>query len=88
VVQTKSNEIDPDSNGSLWMTENFANVLKGDNVFKTLQITPRYLEEIPALQAKVEEILRQRYPQFSVYADSNADGLLAEKKAQETSSLA
>jgi putative ABC transport system permease protein len=88
VVQTKSDELDPDSNGNLLITENLASVLQGDNVFKILQITPRYLEEIPALQAQVEEILRQRYPQFMVYADSNADGLLAEKKAQETSSLA
>jgi putative ABC transport system permease protein len=88
VVQTKSEELDPDSNGNLLITENFANVLQGDNVFKMLQITPRYLEEIPALQAQVEEILRQRYPQLMVYADSNADGLLEEKKAQETSSLA
>jgi len=88
VVQTKSNELDPDSNGNLLITENSASVLQGDNVFKMLQITPRYLEEIPALQAQVEKILRQRYPQFMVYADSNADGLLAEKKAQQTSSLA
>jgi putative ABC transport system permease protein len=88
VVQTKSEELEPDSNGNLLMTENFANVLQGDNVFKMLQITPRYLEEIPVLQAQVEEILRQRYPQLMVYADSNADGLLEEKKARETSSLA
>jgi putative ABC transport system permease protein len=88
VVQTKSNELEPDSNGNLLITENFASVLQGDNVFKILQITPRYLEEIPDLQKQVEEILRQRHPQLMVYADSNADGLLAEKKAQETSSLA
>jgi putative ABC transport system permease protein len=88
VVQTKSNELDPDSNGNLLITENFANVLQGDNIDKMLQITPRYLEEIPALQAQVEKILRQRYPQLMVYADSNADGLLEEKKAQQTSSLA
>jgi putative ABC transport system permease protein len=88
VVQTKPNELDPDSNGNLLITENFANVLQGDNVFKMLQITPRYLEEIPDLQVQVEKILRQRHPQLMVYADSNADGLLEEKKAQETSSLA
>jgi putative ABC transport system permease protein len=88
VVQTKSNELEPDSNGNLLITENFASVLQGDDIDKMLQITPRYLEEIPDLQKQVEEILRQRYPQLMVYADSNADGLLAEKKAQETSSLA
>ncbi|MEO0012693.1 MAG: hypothetical protein RLZZ535_1082 [Cyanobacteriota bacterium] len=88
VVQTKSNELDPDSNGNLLITENSASVLQGDNVFKMLQITPRYLEEIPALQAQVEKILRQRHPQLMVEAESNADGLLEEKKAQQTSSLA
>jgi putative ABC transport system permease protein len=88
VIQTKSDELDPDSNGNFFITENFASVLQGDDVFKTLQITPRYIEEIPALQAQVEEILRQRYPQFTVYAVSNADELLADKKAQRTSSIA
>jgi putative ABC transport system permease protein len=88
VIQTKSDELEPDSNGNFIITENFASVLQGDYIFEMLQITPRYLEEIPALQAQVEEILRQRYPQFTILADSNAAELLAEKKAQQTSSLA
>jgi putative ABC transport system permease protein len=88
VVQTKAEELDPGSNGNLMITENFANVLQGENVFKWLQITPRDLEQIPALQAQAEKILRQRYPQLIVLAESNADGLLKEKKAQRTSSLA
>lgn len=88
VVETKSNELEPDSNGNLLMTANFGSVLQGDNVFEMIQITPHKLEEIPDLQAKVEQILRQRYPDISVYADSNADGLLAEKQAQETAALA
>jgi putative ABC transport system permease protein len=88
VIQSRLGESDPNVRGTLWLTENFADALRGDALFSDPQISPYRLEEIDILTTKVRQILSQRYPQMSVYIEDNAKDLLREKETQKTAAFA
>lgn len=88
VTETKSDSSDFKTEGTLWITENFATVLQGGFRFSVLQISPYNLKDIKELRDKVEKVLLQRYPQATIYLNDNAADLLKEKEAQETASRA
>lgn len=83
VTQTKSLGIDFQTQGTLWLTEEFATALQGGFRSSNLQISPYELEDMKELRQKVEQVLQQRYPQMTVYLNDNASDLLAEKEMQK-----
>jgi putative ABC transport system permease protein len=88
VTQSRLGDSDPNVRGTLWMTENFASVLKGDALFSDPQISPHRLEDITTLKVKVQQILSQRHPQMSVYIEDNAEDILREQETQKTAAFA
>lgn len=83
VVQTKSLGMDFNTQGTLWLTEEFATALQGEFRSSNLQISPYKLEDMKEMRQKVEQILQQRYPQMTIYLNDNASDLLAEKETQK-----
>lgn len=78
---------DPESQGTLWINENFARVLQSEDQFKTVQISAR-LEDIPALKTKLEKLLKQRFPDAEVWIGGNAGDLIKEQETLALSSRA
>jgi putative ABC transport system permease protein len=88
VTETRSN-YEYENQGTLWMTENFSQVLQNRWSWQQIQISPHHLEDIKILETEVEQVLRQRYPQIeSVYMYSNAEDLLKEQETQRIASRA
>lgn len=83
VTESKSPGYDYKSPGTLWTTEPYATALQGGFSFTSLQISTHDLEDINLLKQKVEEVLKARYPQATVYLADNAEDLLKEKETQE-----
>jgi putative ABC transport system permease protein len=83
VTQTKSLGMDFQTQGTLWLTEEFATALQGGFRSSNLQISPYKLEDMKELRQKVEQVLQQRHPQMTVYLNDNASDLLAEKEMQK-----
>jgi len=88
VTQTKSQGLDSKSEGTLWITENFATAIQGGFRFTSLQISPQTLEDMKGLKEKAEKMLLQRYPKMEIYISDNAEDLLKEKESQEISARA
>ncbi|MGG6270714.1 ABC transporter permease [Leptolyngbya sp. AN03gr2] len=82
VTQTKTDATGVQTQGTLWLNDNFAAVAQGDSRFVSLQVSPHTLEQIPELRQRLEQFLMQRYPQTSVYLNDNATDLLKEKETQ------
>jgi putative ABC transport system permease protein len=88
VTQAKSAGDGGQSDGTLWLTTNYASALQGGLNFTSMQISPHRLEQIKILKDKVEKLLIQRYPDSDIYLNDNAEDLLKEKEAQEISARA
>ncbi|MGG6263950.1 ABC transporter permease [Leptolyngbya sp. AN03gr2] len=82
VTETKTDATGVQTQGTLWLNDNFAAIAQGDARFTALQISPHTLEQIPELRQRLEQFLIQRYPQMSVYLNDNATDLLKEKETQ------
>jgi putative ABC transport system permease protein len=88
VTETKTDGEDFQTSGTVWIPETFATVLGGESTFDVLQISPYFLEDMPKLKKRVEQVLGQRHPKTIVYMEDNAEDLLKEKELQSTASKA
>ena len=88
VTETKTDGEDFETSGTVWIPQTFATVLGGGATFDTLQISPYFLEDMPQLKKRVEQVLVQRHPKTIVYMEDNAEDLLKEKELQSTASKA
>lgn len=88
VTETKTDGEDFKTSGTVWIPQTFATVLGGESNFDVLQISPYFLEDMPKLKKRVEQVLGQRHPKTIVYMEDNAEDLLKEKELQSTASKA
>ena len=88
VTETKTDGEDFETSGTVWIPQTFATVLGGESTFDVLQISPYFLEDMPKLKKRVEQVLGQRHPKTIVYMEDNAEDLLKEKELQSTASKA
>lgn len=88
ITETKTDGDDFQTSGTVWIPRTFASVLGGDSTFDVLQISPYFLEDMPQLKKRVEQLLVQRHPKTILYMEDNAEDLLKEKELQETAANA
>jgi putative ABC transport system permease protein len=88
VTETKTDGEDFETSGTVWIPQTFATVLGEESTFDVLQISPYFLEDMPKLKKRVEQVLGQRHPKTIVYMEDNAEDLLKEKELQSTASKA
>ena len=85
--ETKQLYADEEPAGELWVTQNYGNALSGGFSFAQTQIALKNLADYETVQAQIEEIMTQRYPNFEVGARGNVEDLYLEQQQQRTSSI-
>ena len=88
IIETKSDGLNFQSSGTLWLPQTFTEVLQGYFSLSTLQIGSYKLEDIPQLKEQIEQVLNQRHPFAIVYLQDNAEDLLREQELQQTAAKA
>ncbi|MEO0708347.1 MAG: ABC transporter permease [Cyanobacteria bacterium J06649_5] len=87
MTETKKRYAEEEPRGELWVTRNYGNALSGGFTFARTLVALPDLDEYETAQAKIEEVLAQRYPNFEVGTYGNVEDLYKERQQQRTSSL-
>lgn len=86
VTETKSTGGEEWFKGQLWLTQSYGKVLGAWSWGRT-QIALRTLADYQSVQEQIRKHLLQRFPQTTIFMDSNAEDLYKEEQQQRTSAM-